>query len=124
MFNTETIENSDITWLIDYENNCIKGLGGGLEAFKQYVYLAMQTERYKFPIFSNNYGFQSEDMISKDTYYIEALFQKRAKECLTDNRVIRLKEFKFDNSENSEKTMSVDFKIDNVYGKSEYEVEV
>ena len=124
MFNTETIENSEITYLIDFDNNCIKGIGGGKEAFEQYVYLAMQTERYKYPIFSNNYGFQSEDLISKDTDYIEALFQKRAKECLTDNRVLRLKNFIFDNSENSEKTMSVNFSINNVYGESEYEVEI
>ena len=124
MFNTETIENSEITYLIDFETNTIKGLGGGKEAFEQYVYLAMQTERYMFPIFSNNYGFQGKDIISKDANYIEALFQKRAKECLSDNRVLRLRNFKFNNSNNSNKELDIKFNIDNVYGTTEYEVEL
>lgn len=124
MFITETIENSEVTYIIDRETNTIKGFGGGKEAFEQYVYLAMQTERFKYPIFSNNYGFQSEDLISKNTDYIEAMIKKRASECLNDKRVKRLKEFEFDNSKNKEKEMSVKFKIDNVYGTSEYEVEI
>ena len=124
MFETYTIENSEITYLIDRETNTIKGLGGGKEAFEQYVYLAMQTERFEYPIFSNNYGFQSKDIISKDPNYIQALFEKRVRECLTDSRVLGINEFKYDNSENKNKVMSAEFNIDNVYGDSKYEVEI
>lgn len=123
-FETDIIENSEITYLVDFDTNSIKGIGGGIDAFKQYVLLAMQTERYQYPIFSNNYGFQSKDLVSKNIDYIEALTQKRVEECLNDNRVLRIKDFKFDNAKNPDKELSVDFTIDNVYGSIDYEVEV
>ena len=124
MFETETIENSEITFLIDKETKTIKGFGGGKVAFEQYVSLAMRTERFKYPIFSNNYGFQSRDLLSKDPNFIQAMFEKRVQDCLTDKRVLGFDNFVFDNTKNSNKEMSIDFDIENVYGTSHYEVEL
>lgn len=121
---TNQIENSDTTFIVDRETKRVVKLAGGKEAFVQYIYMALQTERFKFPIFSNNYGMESKDLISKQTEYIEALLPKRIRDCLNDKRVLGINRVDFDNSKNAEKEMSVSAYINSVYGETKVEVDL
>lgn len=85
------------TFKIDFEKNRITGFTDGLDAVKQAVFLILNTPRYKYEIYSWNYGSELAEAIGcpvplvfvriKD-YITEALMQ--------DDRIISVGNFEFD----------------------------
>ncbi|KAF6602412.1 DUF2634 domain-containing protein, partial [Bacillus sp. EKM417B] len=61
---SEAIETSR-TYRIDFENGRITNeLIAGLEAIKQFVYMALHTERYSYSVFSHDIGNELQEVLS------------------------------------------------------------
>lgn len=102
----------------------IDGTVDDLEAVRQAVYVILGTERYKFPIYSWDYGVELVDLIGKPMPYIMAELPERIKEALlVDNRISDVTDFEF--SPNGKK-LGVSFTVISNAGSilNEMEVEV
>ena len=75
----------------------IQGYVDGLEALKQAIYKVLNTERYEYPIYSFNYGIELENLIGKDSVYVQIELKRRIRECLLrDDRITEADNFKFE----------------------------
>ena len=76
--------------------NRINGLLDDLDAVEQSVYLILGTERYKFPIYSWDYGIELADLFGKPMPFVMAELPERIKEALTvDERISNVTDFEF-----------------------------
>ena len=81
---------------IDEIDNRINGYTDDLDAVKQAIYLILGTERYKFIIYSWDYGVELVDLFGKPMPYVMAELPRRVTEALTqDNRISDCKDFEF-----------------------------
>lgn len=79
----------------DYDR--INGYTDDLQAVAQAIYLALSTERYKFIIYSWDYGVELVDLFGKPMPYVMAELPRRIKEALTqDNRIDDVTNFEFE----------------------------
>ena len=88
------------TYKIVFGNDGIDRISGyvdDLESVTQAIYLILSTERYKFNIYSWDYGVELLDLIGKPISYVTADLPRRIKEALTvDNRIDDVVDFKFE----------------------------
>lgn len=84
---TPTQPNKTYKMMIDTDR--IQGtITDDLEAVKQAIYKIINTERYKFLIYSWNYGIELEDLFGKPIPYVLPEIPRRIKEALTqDDRI-------------------------------------
>ena len=102
----------------------ISGYADDLDSVIQAVYLILSTERYKFNIYSWDYGVELLDLIGKPMPYVIADLPRRIKEALTtDDRIKDVVDFKFEqNGQKLHATFTVVSKIGNI--STELEVAV
>ena len=63
-------------------------------AIRQSVFCMLNTQRYNSEIYSNDYGFEYQDLIGQDVDYICAVLPSRIKEALTmDDRIEDITDF-------------------------------
>lgn len=111
------LENPEIeplrTYKIDYEKGEITNeIINGLEAIKQFVYMALQTPRYVHPIYSTDYGSEIADLIS-DKEVTEEFKKMELQRLITealiyDERITDVAEF---NIERVNDSFRVSFKV-------------
>lgn len=69
----------------------------GLEAIKQAVYLILNVERYRYVIYSSNYGVEFDDLLGKPVPYVLPELKRRIEEALTqDDRITSVDGFEFE----------------------------
>lgn len=102
--------------------NRINGLLDDLDAVEQSVYLILGTERYKFPIYSWDYGVELADLFGKPMPFVMAELPERIKEALTvDERISNVTDFEF--TQNGKK-LEVSFTVVTDAGNLETALEV
>lgn len=75
----------------------ISGYIDDIPAVVQAIYLILNTERYRFNIYSWDYGVELLDLIGKPMPYIIADLPRRIKEALTaDDRITDVVDFEFE----------------------------
>ena len=100
----------------------ISGYIDDLEAVKQAVYKILNTERYKYVIYSWDYGVELVDLIGKPIPYVMAEVSRRVTEALTmDDRIDDVVDFEF---ETKGKTLHTTFTVVTTYGNIETDLEV
>ena len=86
-----------------------------LEAVKQAVYKIINTERYKFLIYSWNYGIELEDLFGKPIPYVLPEIPRRITEALEqDDRITNVGDF--DLSYNKKGDVLAKFRVTTIYG--------
>ena len=116
------IEYKDKTHKI-LSNNRVSGYVEGIEAVKQAIYLILHTERYKFPIYSWDYGVELVDLIGKPISYVKAVVKRRVEEALkVDNRIENCCDFEFETIDQN--MLFVTFTVNTIYGSVSSELEV
>lgn len=81
---------------ISEDSSYIKGKVDDLYAIKQAIYLILNTERYKYNIYSWNYGVELADLIGQPLPYITTVLPRKIEEALTqDDRIRDVRDFKF-----------------------------
>lgn len=64
------------------EGGRISGQIDGVEAVAQAALLILHTERWKYPVFSGQYGVQLESLLGKSRRYVQADLPRRLQEAL------------------------------------------
>lgn len=117
----ESTETSN-TFFIDFEKGRISGFIDEKEAVKQAIMLILNTERYKFLIYSWNYGAELEALIGTHPDIVEDEVERLISEALLqDDRITAIYDFEFSRNRD---TLLVNFKVDSIYGDIDIETEV
>ncbi len=110
------------TFAIDFISNKIIGFVDEKEAIKQAIALILNTERYKFLIYSWNYGAEFEDLIGVHLDIVEDESERLISEALLqDDRIKAVYDFGFERIKDS---IIVTFTVDTIFGEIEAETEV
>lgn len=116
---TPTQPNKTYKMMIDTDR--IQGtITDDLEVVKQAIYKIINTERYKFLIYSWNYGIELEDLFGKPIPYVLPEILRRIKEALTqDDRIKDV--LGFDLTYNRKGDVLAKFTVVTIYGNLEIE---
>lgn len=110
------------TFFIDFEKGRISGFIDEREAVKQAIMLILNTERYKFLIYSWNYGVELEELIGTHPDIVEDEVERLISEALLqDDRITAVYDFEFSRNRDA---LLVNFKVDSIYGDIGIETEV
>lgn len=110
------------TFFIDFEKGKISGFVDEREAVKQAIMLILNTERYKFLIYSWNYGAELEALIGTHPDIVEDEAERLISEALLqDDRITAVYDFEFGRNRD---TLLANFKVDSIYGGIDIETEV
>ena len=108
--------------LTDSEEDRINGFVDEIESVKQAINLILSTERYKYIIYSWDYGVELVDLIGKPIPYCMAEIPRRIKEALlVDNRIENVTDFQF---EHKGTTLHTTFTVVTNVGNVETRLEV
>lgn len=112
------------TYKMRIEEERIDGvLTNEIEAVKQAVYKILNTERYKYVIYSWNYGVELEDLFGKPIPYVLPEIPRRIREALIqDDRINDV--INFDLSYTKDGNVTAKFTVVTIYGDLEVEKEV
>lgn len=114
----EIIETPSKTWRLDLDNNRITGYIDGLDAVLQSAFMALQTARYQYLIFSWQYGSELATLVGKDSDYIVSEAKRMITDALsTDTRITDIRDFRISDD-------VIFFTIDTIFGTKETQWEV
>ena len=87
------------TYKVTADKKRINGYVDDLDSIAQAVELILSTERYKYIIYSWDYGVELYDLIGQPIPYVMSELQRRITEALTqDNRIDDVVDFEFTKS--------------------------
>lgn len=101
-----------------YEGNYILGFVDSLKAMEQAIYKIIRTERYKYIIYSWNYGIELEDLFRMPVEYCIVELERRISEALLqDNRITAVNGFEFDTESERGTVLIKKFIAETVFGE-------
>ena len=106
----------------DNEDDRINGYIDDLKSIQQAIYLILNIERYKYPIYSWDYGVELLDLIGKPVPYVISEIPRRITEALTqDSRITNVRDFEF---EKNKSKLYVTFVVETTVGDVSADLEV
>ena len=110
------------TFLIDWASRQISGMDEGLPAMRQAVEIILHVERFKWQIYSSNFGSELDELIGEDAAYIESEVPRRIADAFSvDSRILGAKNFTFTQAGD---VLTVTFDVETVYGEIAEEITV
>ncbi|MCQ4637665.1 DUF2634 domain-containing protein [Anaerovorax odorimutans] len=123
--NLDEIEETPKEWGLDFKSGQLTGrVVEGVEAVKVWAWLALRTQRYRYMIYSWDYGSEYEDLIgtTHTNEYLDTELKRMTEECLSTNKyIIGIENFAF---EKQEECLKIRFKLLTVFGEEEMELYV
>lgn len=127
---TEVSENEETLYIpreygIDFKTGQLSGkIVEGYEAVLVWAWLALHTSRYRYYIYSNDYGQEYENLVGKaySTELTDSELERMTEECLLENPYITGIE-DFACTKNEEK-VTVSFKLITTLGNGEVKTDV
>lgn len=124
--NNTNIESNKINptknYKIDFEKGIVIGFCDEVEALKQAIYLILNTERYEYLIYSDDYGFELNGVIGNDKFLMESELKRRIRESLIqDDRIENVANFIFEYDKDS---VDINFTVFSIYGEISLNKEV
>ena len=117
------IERPSKTYEMDLDTNIIIGYTDELEAMRQAVYKIIRTERYKYIIYSWDYGIELEDLFGMPISYCIPEIERRIVEALLqDTRILEVTNFEFETPKRG--IIYVKFEVYTIFGKFNVDREV
>lgn len=109
-----------LTWFLDGER--INGTVDGYAAVKQAAEIILNTDRFRWQIYTPMSGVEYDGLIGLDVGYVAAELQRRIRDALVmDDRIRGIYNFTFTQNEDK---LDVHFTVNTVYGQLEEEMEV
>ena len=103
------------TWIIDRNTMQVSSMDKGLEAVRQAVEIALNVERYKWTIYSANYGSELDGLVGEDEAYIIAEIPRLVEGALSpDSRVVSVDDYTYTRTDAN--SLTVSFTVHTVYG--------
>lgn len=110
------------TYYMQLEIIRVQGLTDGQTAMEQAIFKILQTERYQYPVYSDNYGVELRGLIGQPIPYVLPEIERRITEALTwDERITNVTDFVFYVMKSKVYTT---FKVHTIFGEVEIEVAV
>lgn len=131
MIPNTTLFTTDITTLnkpskdhmLDISHEIINGTIDGIESMQQVIYKILNTERYRYLIYSWDYGVELSDLYGEPITYVVPELERRITEALLqDDRINSVGNFEFDIS--SKGKVHTTFSVETVFGSIDSELEV
>ncbi len=111
------------TYKMEVDGDNVRGFIDEVEAMKQAIWKVLSTERYRFPIYSWNYGVELEDLFGESKQFVVLELPKRIRGALLqDDRIESVENFEFDTSKKG--VVSVTFDVNTIFGVINYMKEV
>ena len=111
------------TWIIDRNTMQVSCMDKGLEAVRQAVEIALNVERYKWTIYSTNFGSELNDLVGEDEAYIIAEIPRLVEGALSpDSRVVGVDGYVYQKTDTN--SMTVSFTVHTVFGDLVEEIEI
>lgn len=118
---TVTIDGT-VPYPSDFYDMATSGYCDGVDSLIQTMFIILSTERYKFPIYSFDYGIELIDLFGKPISFAIAEIPRRVTEALTqDNRVNNCTDFRFKTNKSK---LWVQFTVETIYGNVNAEMGV
>lgn len=103
------------TWIIDRNTMQVAYMDDGLEAVRQAVEIALDVERFRWTIYSANFGSELDELIGQDEALITAEIPRLVEGALSqDDRIIQVEDYVF--TRTGPDSMHVSFTVRTVYG--------
>ena len=103
------------TWIIDRNTMQVACMDDGLEAVRQAVEIALDVERFRWTIYSANFGSELDELVGQDEALITAEIPRLVEGALSqDDRVIQVEDYVF--TRTGPDSMHVSFTVRTVYG--------
>lgn len=103
------------TWIIDRNTMQVSCMDKGLEAVRQAVEIALNVERYRWTIYSANYGSELDGLVGEDEAYIIAEIPRLIEGSLSpDSRVVSVDDYTYTRTDAN--SLTVSFTVHTVYG--------
>lgn len=119
----ELVSEPTKTWIIDKDSGRICGTDEGIRAMAQTVDVILNTQRYKWQIYTANFGTELDDLPGSDRAYIEADLPRRIEDALSvDDRIESVEDFMFSEPETG--VLKCSFNVHTVFGTFSSEVDV
>ncbi len=108
---------------MDLEKGVVIGTVDGREAMKQVIFKILNTERFNYPIYSQNYGIELNDLYGEPLSFVCAELKDRIIDALIqDDRIESVSDFNFDCPQKGE--VVVTFIVNTIFGEVEAERKV
>jgi len=102
------------TYALNLGKGTIRGMVDGLEAVRQAVFLALRTERYRYEMYSWQYGAELECLIGCQVPLVYAKISENITDALIcDDRILAVDNFSFARKANA---VSVSFRAESIFG--------
>ncbi len=114
----EETRQPSLTYRLDYERGRIGGLIDGEQAIRQYIRKALDTARFRFLIYDDQYGSELDDLIGSEVTddYLESEIPRIITDALIyDDRIADVSEFEFERKKGD---LYVTFLVETVDGLS------
>lgn len=109
----EQNQSSLVHFIKDTEN--IQGEVDGINSVKQACFCILATEQKIHPIYEENYGIETFDLIGKDYSYIASELKRRIIEALkTDERITDVKDFIINKVDKD--SINIGFVVETIFG--------
>lgn len=103
------------TWIIDRNTMQVACMDEGLEAVRQAVEIALDVERFRWTIYSANFGSELDELVGQDDALITAEIPRLVEGALSqDDRVVQVEDYVF--TRTGPDSMHVSFTVRTVYG--------
>ena len=103
------------TWSIDRNTMQVACMDDGLEAVRQAVEIALDVERFRWTIYSANFGSELDELVGQDEALITAEIPRLVEGALSqDDRIVQVDGYTFTRTEPA--SMHVSFTVHTVYG--------
>lgn len=103
-----------LTWIADPVTNRLRGRGDGWEAVRQAVEVIVNVERFKWQIYTPNFGTDYDGLLGNEPGYVASELRRRLEDAfLPDNRILTVKDYEWGFDDVS---LSVSFTVTTVFG--------
>ena len=103
------------TWIIARNTMQVACMDDGLEAVRQAVEIALDVVRFRWTIYSANFGSELDELVGQDEALITAEIPRLVESALSqDDRVVQVEDYVF--TRTGPDSMHVSFTVRTVYG--------
>lgn len=112
------------TYYVDPLTHQIQRFTDGLEAMTQAVEIILYVERYKFQIYTPNFGVEFEGLIGEPYGFVMSEIKRRIQDAFfPDTRIIEARDFVF-NPQPENGDLIVEFVVVTVFGNFPYQTSI
>ena len=85
-----------LTWIADPVTNRLRGRGDNWEAVRQAVEIIVNVERFKWQIYTPNFGTDYDGLLGTEPGYAASELRRRLEDAfLPDNRILGIKDYAY-----------------------------